>query len=305
METRLYRMTAEDVICNHFEDVAVTSTGKVHFTFLRESWSGYTRVYATNQSGAWSARYSIAAAHQSLYEDISKVQVAHHNGTTRLLYVVLGAYDVPNGIYLRTYRSDGSSSVSHLPQLKASFSNLDLAIDGAGKLHVVADFYSWPDSGIAYLTNKTGPWTSSTIRSGGGYHWYGPSLALDPNGKVHAVFGRGKADDDRVIYATNASGSWAAKLISTREGVEPAIAYSSGVHIAYTGFNAEGWLSMYYTTNMGGSWSGQRWDVPFPGDTVQYLKALDITAGGGHPYLLFNLTETDPGWYSFLGVKTN
>jgi hypothetical protein len=124
-------------------------------------------------------------------------------------------------------------------------SGLDLAVDGAGKLHVSYGTYSGSGYDQHCASGSTSSWTTSYVGLGGG-----GTIVADAQGKRHlAYFGAVNAD---IRYATDTTGSWAESVVATGLIATPFIARASSGQL-YIAYASNGILTL--ATESGTSWT--------------------------------------------------
>ena len=150
------------------------------------------------------------------------------------------------------------------PSVKAgSFSELAVAVDTNGKVHIAAG----DDRDVWYLTNRTGSWTASKIfvhtAGPNGFLWGQPTIALDDNNRVHIAatrfpYGEGGIG---IFYATDAGhprGTFGAPTrIASNAFGEPQLKVYRGhlFLVAVKDWCCVGDGTVVMRTNKGGSWT--------------------------------------------------
>jgi len=157
-----------------------------------------------------------------------------------------------------------------------------IAIDSLDNIHI-----AYVDTGIKYLTNKSGVWMVSTIEDNVDvYKNY--SIALDSSDNVHIIYN--DSTNNIFNYATNESGTWTYyKIDSPGSDCSIAIDSSDKVHISSIGWPA----NYFYTTNTSGSWMTtfiMGYSGATPGPTS---IAVDST---NTPHISFTLQGADTGY---------
>ena len=147
-----------------------------------------------------------------------------------------------------------------------NYSEPSVAVDAHGKVHIVAR----GDTGIWYLTNKSGHWTRTRLTTdytSGQYTFVGeqPQIAIDPwDGSLTMVYLRSDNDmpsSSDVRYVTNRSGAWSAprSIPSPHDGdmrSDPSLVVRHGVIAVATTLG--GWdfyTTVEFLTNASGHWT--------------------------------------------------
>jgi hypothetical protein len=195
--------------------LALDPAGKVHIVYPNEADTAIR--YATNASGGWQFAQLLAVA---------------SNMTPRIAYAGGQCHVLASGKYIRgTYGSFTSETIAGLPDGAG-----DIAVDTAGKVHVVAYPAALIDIGtLVHKSGSFGSWSAGFSDTG----WYtSQTLGAGADGKMH--------------LAANLNGDLVHVVISgatsTRSTVDAGNNVGTGVRFA---FDAAGSMHLVYgdTTN--------------------------------------------------------
>jgi hypothetical protein len=205
------------------------------------------------------------------------------------LHVATGRYDANHGLYYFTNASGAWVGRRIFSDIRW-VSGVDVAVDPAGKVHVVYAL-SRPDDfraslGIWYSTNVSGSWTTTQLTNG---FDRAPSILIAPTGTIHLSFSRFRGG---IYYAAHTSGPWSFARITTIDGA-PDLAVDTGGH-PQLAFNDA--LYAYYASKATGTWVIKRLTAS-TGDEEGALLAL---AGGSHPRVLTNSVDDGLVLYSLV-----
>ncbi|CAN5738368.1 hypothetical protein BH23CHL8_BH23CHL8_29100 [soil metagenome] len=126
----------------------------------------------------------------------------------------------------------------------ASYDTESIAVDTAGKVHVLVARRTSSGHKMVYVTNRSGSWVSSRLAAA---IWSSAHLQV-LNGKLHIAYSTGSG----VFYRTNASGRWVNTKIGTTGWVRDFALDSRGkAHVAWERSEPS---RLYYTTNRSGNW---------------------------------------------------
>lgn len=216
-------------------DVAVDSTGVVHFSFM----DVHGAAHALDAFGSWSSEVvdPLGTCGSSLALDAAdNVHLAYRAGAIRYASNASGAWSV---------------DVVDAADLTCPWGvrALSLAVEGDGTAHLAYVGVA-PGYGLKYATDRGGVWAYSTIAAG---HIAGLSLAVDSDGTAHAVF---VDDEQRLRHARReSSGGWIGEQIDdTFSPMTPSLALDAAgnAHVSY--FEPSNGGELRYATNSGGPW---------------------------------------------------
>lgn len=250
--------------------------------------------YATNASGSWSTAIidnvgSVIRASTSIAVDTADVV---HIG-----YYVSGHSEVKHAT--NTAGIWGSEVID----TNANVSTVSLALDAAGRVHLVHDDYV----DLLYANNAAGVWTAEVVGSVNTDK--AVALAVDSLNAVHIAYYFQPTGDLR--YVSNATGSWSTQVVDNHVGQHVAIAVDAAgwAHIGY--YDATNG-DLKYATNASGVWITQTVDssgdvgtstsialdtagkvhISYTDDTNHDLKYATNLSGAWRTYVI------DSGWVS-------
>jgi hypothetical protein len=126
--------------------------------------------------------------------------------------------------------------------------DIDLAIDGAGAVHVAYGQLGGISAGLWYATNRTGSWQTVRVSANGSQ---GVGIAVDTYGEVHAVVGSGGAID----YYTNRKGYFKGLRLAASNSFRPDIALTPDRRIHVVFAVTAGEPGIHEITNVTGAWN--------------------------------------------------
>jgi len=171
-----------------------------------------------------------------------------------------------------------------MPGAGGSFAYPNMAVDGEGRVHLVANDNS--NNRIKYCVYENGAWGQvETLPQlpGNGYVDADILLLIDSGDKPHVVFATG-GSSGKVYYSNKVSGAW-----SAYEAVQPsaprhyldsaAIDNNNDIHITMVSMSD---FNIYYAKGKAGSWPA--WEMVFNGSDCNGSDiAVDST---GKPYII-------------------
>ena len=238
-------------------DLALAPDGAVHIVYTRVGPAAPGVWHVTNETGSW-VRRRLSTSTTQVWPRVA----VDATGRVRVATASL------SGVSLRTRTGTTWNGWTVIRPGPAG--NVDLAIDGTTKVHLVVGLIDAQSTatGVAYVTQAGAGWSTTTIQPGQGVD---PRLAVDAAGKVHVAYRFVSPTDFGIRYATNASGSWTRVTVSPgRSSNGPGYAIDGrGIAHAVTSSWGSG-AGTFYGTDEGGAW--------------QLTKiASGIATAGGHP----------------------
>jgi hypothetical protein len=231
--------------------IGIDSSNRVHISYYKHVRypDDHRFLYTTNSSGSWvistleSSTTDYVGYYSSLAVDKNdKLHIGYGSSTSGPL----------------KYATNASGSWVISPITTATGTEISLALDSAGKVHIAYG---------QYATNASGSWAIQPIETQGGNYPY-PSIAVDSNDRIHishVYFSGYPTSFGALKYANNVSGSWSLSTIdNTGNAWNTAIKTDSKdrAHIVY--FDILG-LKLKYATNAAGVWHAST--VDDDGDT--------------------------------------
>ena len=180
-------------------NLAAGPNGALHIVWSQRTGVAPGVWYASNATGAW-----VSTRLSSIVADAGpKVVVSPANQ-------VVVALPTASGLRLRT--RTGSAWGGWTTVSAGRFFDVDLAVDGAGKIHASVGRVdgSQGAAGIAYVSNVSGSWTTTDVAGG---QANSPSIAVTAGGIAHIAY-QTATPSPGISYATNATGSWVTTVVA-------------------------------------------------------------------------------------------
>lgn len=144
---------------------------------------------------------------------------------------------------------------------------MDMGVDAAGHVHLVAAGFRNGKAGVFYTTDRTGSWVTSRILTwAAGAVYIRPSVAVDGAGRVHVALDRVECVECTVsrtlgvFYLTDAGrarGSFGTPVRLTPKGTSQGSLRVAGGHlfVAYAGGWGDTFTAVRLRTNASGHWT--------------------------------------------------
>jgi hypothetical protein len=271
------------------EAIAVDDRQKAWIVFEREVGDDVDFRLLTNSGGGW---------------DVSRLPSIHRDGTQIDIRV-----DSDRNVHLAWtrdesvwYATNASGSWERRRLDNAMGNNVQLALDGAGRVHLVYNQCTNDGSGtcegagIWYETNASGTWTQERVT---GDQQDDPNdLLVDANGRAHVVFAREYNSQENpdlplaTFYLTNAGGTWkAVRAAPAGRWANIERSKSGAITIVYMRVDDDDRRGIYRSTNASGVW--------IRGTVVREWALYPSTgiSSNGVVHLAYMRMEIDPGIY--------
>jgi hypothetical protein len=207
--------------------LALDSTNQPHIAYFTQNGLLYT----TKLDDIWSVETVDSSVIGSCYPG-GNILVIDNENNVHIVYS--GEY--PNYDLMYTTDESGSWEISTVDSSgdKIMPENVSASVDSSGRLHVVyiSGNCSFNCNELKYVTNASGPWTTSILESGSNAKYL--DIAVDKDDQMHISFYDSLSGE--LKYMTNRSGLWETVTVDRMlGGTNTSIAIDSmnSVHITY------------------------------------------------------------------------